>query len=318
MTGNKYLKRIMVPLLMLSVLLLLLVPGCGDKEAPETAAPAPAATDGFSQAQMQQILADTMLAVRNAGTYKCDINMNMAMEATGGPQAGNLNIIMTATGVYDQVNKNMQMVMNMTMETDMEMGEMEEAMQDISMEMYVLDDTMYMKMDMPVVGEQWVKMPVDEEIMQTLNSDMVSEQLDMLESAGKIEFLRNETVEGHDCYVFKLVPDMAKIMEWVAQNQMSGGELDPESIPNMADVFKDLSYVVWIDKDADFIMKMDADMLMEFTPEEFGAESDDFDNMKMNVTMGMRMFDYNKPVTINVPEEAKDAIEMPGMGNIGQ
>ncbi len=321
MIGNTYVKRIMVPLLLISVLLLLLVPGCKEKEATEpTATLTPTATGELSQEQMQQILADTMLAVKNAKSYKSDINMTMDMEATGGAQAGKVNVVMTTIATYDQENKNMQMSMNMNMdmETDIDMSEMEEDMQNISMEMYLFEENMYMKMDMPMIGEQWVKMPANEQMMAAYDIDMVSQQLEMLEGPGRIEFLRYEAVDGADCYVFKIVPDMKKIMEWVGQQRTTGTEIPLDNIADIADIFKDISYFVWITRDGGLMKKMDASLLMEFNAEQFGAKDGDFDSMKMKMDMGMRMYDYNKPVAIVLPEEAKDAIDMSEIGNLGQ
>jgi hypothetical protein len=299
--------------LMLAVLLL--APGCKDKEAAEPM-PTPTATDEFSQEQMQQIFADSMTSTLNVETYKFEMTMTTDMEMAGGKQPGEMNMAMNASGAYDQINKKMQMTMDMNIDADV--PEMEEGMQNVSMEMYMLEDNMYMKMDMPIVGEQWMKMPVSDEMAETYNSDMVGDQLKMLEGAGEIEFLRYEIVEGSDCYVFRLVPDMLKMMDWVGQQQMAGTEFDAGSISDIADVFKDLAYVVWIDRDSGLMKKMDANIVMEFSSEQYGDKSGEFGSMKMNMVMGMRMYDYNKPVSIVLPEEAKDAVDMSDLGGLGQ
>jgi hypothetical protein len=308
---NRY---FIIPLLLV-IVALLLVPGCKEKEETEPTA-TPTATDELSQEQMQQILADTITSTLNVYTYKFEMSMTTDMETTGGTQAGKLNMVMNVSGAYDQTNKNMQMTMDMNMESDF--PEFEEEMQDMSVEMYMVEESMYMKMDMPMVGEQWLKMPVSEEMTEAYNSDMVGDQLKMLEGAGKIEFLRYEVVDGADCYVFKLVPDMQKIMDWVGQQPVTGAELDSGSISNIADVFKDLTYTIWIARDSKLTQKMDANILMEFNAEQYGAESGEFDGMRMNMVMGMRMYNYNKPVSIILPEEAEDAIDMSEMGGLGQ
>lgn len=296
---NKY---IILPCL-LSVLLLL-VPSCQEKEPTETATPP---TDVPSQEQIQQLYTDAIAASLNAETYKFEMNIAYDMEATGGTEPGKVNMVMNATGAYDQINKNMHMSMDMNMDAP----EIEEGMQNMSMEMYMYEENMYMKMDMPMVGEQWIKMPVSAEMAAAYNSNMVGDQLELLEGAGEIEFLRYEVVDGSDCYVFKLIPDMQKIMEWVGQQQMGGEEFDFESIKNISDVFKDLAYIIWIARDSGYMKKMDASITMEATAEQFGAKDGEFDGMKMDMSMAIRMYDYDKPVTIVLPEEALNAAEMP-------
>jgi hypothetical protein len=301
-------KYIVLPLV-LAVLLLGLVAGCREKEtATPTATPTTASSE-FTQAQMKEILVDTISATKNARTFKFFMNVTMAMEATGGTEAKQINVDMTASGAHDQENKNMQMNMDINVESP----EIEEGAQNMSMAIYIYEDNMYMKMDMPIIGEQWVKMPVSDKAMAAYDSDMVGEQLKMLETPGEIKFLKYETVDGSECYVFQITPDMHKIMEWVGQQQqITGAELDTEDIGNLSDVFKNISYLVWVARDNNLLKKIDASMLMEFDAAQFGEKGGDYDNMNMNMNMGMRLYDYDEPVIIELPEEAKDAIEMPG------
>jgi hypothetical protein len=305
------LNRYLILPLLLVIVALLLVPGCKEKESTEAT---PTATVELSQEQMQKIFADSITATTSVETYKFEMNMTTDMEMTGGDQVRKVNMVMNASGAYDQTNNNMQMVMDMNIESDL--PEFEEEMQNITMEMYMLEEYMYMKMDMPMVGEQWVKMPASTEMAAAYNPDMVKSQLKMLEGAGEIEFLRYEVADGSDCYVFKLVPDMQKIMDWMGQQPMTGAEFDAGSISNIADVFKDLTYIVWIARDSGLMKKIDATILMEFDTEQYGDMSGEFESMRMNMVMGMRMFDNNKPVSIVLPEEAKDAVDISAMGGL--
>jgi hypothetical protein len=295
--------------LLLAVLLLTLVPGCKEKETTPTATTPATGASEFTQEQMQQIFAETIAATKNTQTYKFDMDLTTAMEATGGPEAGKLNMSMNTTGAYDQANQKMHLNINMNMKVNV--PEMDESEQNMAMDMYMVEDTMYVKTDMPFLGDQWIKMPVDKEKATGFDAHMVSEQLDMLESPVEIEFLRYEMVDGSDCYVFQVTPDMTKIMQWLAQQQMTGTEFDAEKIQNLADIFKEISYNVWITRDSKLMKKIDGSLLMDLIPEEFGAESGAFDNMNINLSTGMRLYDYNVPVTIELPEEAENAVEMP-------
>jgi hypothetical protein len=308
-------KYIILPLILVVLLLLTLVAGCKEKETAEPATTPTTTTEELTQAQMQEILIDTITATNNAGTYKYEMDMTMTMEGNGGAEAKKMKMDMTASGAYDQENKNMQINMDINMESP----DIEEDAQTMSMDMYVYEDNMYMKMEMPVIGEQWMKMPATEKAMEAYNSDMVGEQLKMLETPGEIKFLRYETVDGSECYVFQVVPDMKKIMDWMGQQQqITGAELDTGNISNLADVFKDISYFIWIARDSGLMTKMESGMLMEFNAEQLGATGGDFDIMKMDMDMSMRLYDYDKTVTIVLPEEAKDAIDMSQMGGFGE
>jgi hypothetical protein len=300
-------KYIILPL-MLAVLLLAFVPGCKEKETAAPTTTPTTTTEELSQEQMQQIFAGAIVATKNAQTFKFDMDMRSEMEATGGTEEGKSNVSMKATGVYDQAAKKIHVNMNINM--NMNAPQMDEKEQSIAMDMYLLEDTMYIKTDMPFIGEQWLKVPVNAQMSEIYNADMVSEQLKMLESPAEIKFLRYETVDGSDCYVFQVVPDMMKIVEWLGQQQMAGTGFDAEKIKNITDVFKNIYFNVWIARDSGLMKKMEGSMVIDLNAEDYGAASGDFDNMNMNT--GMRLYDYNVPVTIELPEEAKDAVEMPG------
>jgi hypothetical protein len=303
-------KYIVLPLL-LALLLLTFVPGCKDKETTEPATTTPAAgTSEFTQEQMQQIFADAIKATKNAQTYKFDINLTSDMEATGGAEAGNANMSMNATGVSDQTEKKMHTNVDINMSTNMNIPGTEEGERNIAVDMYTVEDTMYVKTNIPFLGDKWLKVPANAKTSEVYNSDIVSEQLKMLESPAEIKFLRYETVDGDDCYVFQVVPDIMKIVEWLGQQQMTGTGFDAEKIKNIADAFKNISFDVWIARDGGLMRKVDGNILMDLSADESGA-SGAFDNMKMNMTAGMRLYDYNVPVTIELPEEALNAIEMP-------
>jgi hypothetical protein len=301
-------KYIMLPLI-LAVMLLAFVAGCKEKEAAAPTTTPTTATGDFTQAQMHGILVDTITATTNARTYKYDMDMTSDMEATGGTEAGTLNMVMNATGAYDQAGKKMHMTMDINMKIDS--PEMDETEQGLAMEMYVLEDTMYIKTDMPFMGEQWLKMPVNAQTSELYDADMVSEQLKMLESPVAIKLLRYEMVDGEDCYVFQVMPDMMKIMQWLEKQRTTGTEFNADKIQNAAEALKNVSYNIWIARDSGLMKKMEGSLLIDLNAEEFGAASGDFDNMNMNMNMGMRLYDYDVPLTIELPEEAKDAVEMP-------
>lgn len=304
---SKLIRMILLPLLMISMLSLLSVLSCNDEES----APEEAET---SQPEPQQILADATLALKNIDSYKVKMDMETTMKMSGGPKEGTMDMIMSMEGVVDQANMEMQMTMNMSM--DMDAGDVEESLQDISMEMYLLADSIYMKMDIPEMGEQWIKMPLSEEMMEMYNLNMVDQQLELLESAGEMTILRDENFDGSECYVIHLVPDMQKMMDWLNRQEMAETELAWEDRDRLSDIFQELSYTCWIAKDTKYMKKMTASMLMEMSADDFGETGGDFGTMTMDMDMDMIMYDYNKPVSIVLPDEAENAMEMPQFGGM--
>jgi hypothetical protein len=76
------------------------------------------------------------------------------------------------------------------------------------------------------------------------------------------------------------------------------------------DMFKSLSYTVWIAKDTKQLKKLKMFIDMEMTAEQAGALASDFDTMDMEITVDMSLKDYDKPVSIDLPDEAEDAVEI--------
>lgn len=308
----KVIKTVLLSLLIASMLSLLFIAGCSDEEGAESTPKGTESTQEgteLSQSELQSILIDSMLTVREAETYKFIMDMDMTVKVSGGDDEGKMDMTMTATGVASPKNGEMKMTMDMSM--DMEGVPMEESLQNMSMEMYMLEDALYMKMDIPEMGEQWIKMPISEELKEELDLNMVDQQLLPLESPVEIEHTGYETFDGSECYVLNIVPDMPSLMQWLSEQEMGNMEVDWESMEAIADSFKKLSYVCWIAKDSNLMKRMKADMLMEITGEQAGVTDGDFGKMIMDMSMDMAMFDYNEPVSIVLPDEAKNAMEMP-------
>jgi hypothetical protein len=233
---------------------------------------------------------------------------------SGSPEEDTVDMVITMEGVVDQANMEMQMTMNMSM--DMDTGEAEGMLQDMSAEMYMLADTIYMKTDIPEMGERWVKMPLSEEMMEMYNLNMVDQQLALLEAPGEITLLRHEKFNGSECYVIHLIPDMQKMIDWINQQQMISMELaraDPEILSN---IFKELSFTCWIAEDTKYMKKITASMLMEMSAEDFPEMGTDSGTMTMDMDMDTVIYDYNEPVSIILPDEAEKAKEMPQFGGM--
>jgi hypothetical protein len=299
----KRIKILTLPLLLAAILAAPSFSGCGEKAADTEGT----AAGGLTTQELKQVMADAMSAVKNATSYGFSLDMDMNAEATGGSQAGKMGMTMKSSADADIAANNMKMDLKMSLESDIPGNE---GSQSVSAEIYMLTDWLYMKMKISGMGEQWLKTPVTEDVKQAYDLDMVNQQLAPLESMGEIKFVKYETVDGSKCYVLKIVPDMESMKDWLDQQQMTSGTFDWSQVENLGDIFKELSYTVWIAKDTKLMKKLKLAMSIEMTPELAGVSESDFDKMTMDIGLDMEIQNYNKPVSVILPDEAENATEM--------
>ena len=303
----KGVKVVMLPLLLTSIIALFSFSGCAD-DGSAPAGTTAAIQDGLSQAQLEEILSSSIANQENINTYRFDLDLDMITEVIGGFDAGKMTILTKSYGASNMASNQMQI--NMEMSISLEGFEDQNGSQDLTYDMYIYPDWTYMRMEVPGMGEQWMKTPTTEDIEASFNTNMVDQQLGPLESAVEIELLRYEEVDGAECYVLSIVPDMEEFMQWVAQEQGSTQDVDWEEMATVTDVFKKLNYVCYVTKDTSMLKRIIIEMEMEFTPEQAGASASDFNTMIMIMNMDMKMYDYNEPFSIDLPDEAQDAVEV--------
>jgi hypothetical protein len=293
-------KNLALPLMLAAIFTILAFPGCGGN----VGGPEETVAGELTEQELQGLLDDSLLVVENANSYEFSMDMDMDVEVTGGPDAGKMGLLMRADGVYDMADEEMQMDLDMSIEGDIE--GLEGGSQTMSADVYMLDDWMYMKMKISGLGEQWFKTPAAEDMMEAYDLDIVNQQLAPLESMVEIGFVKYESVGGTQCYVLQIIPDVEGMKKWLEEQQMDVGI--EEYL--MKDMFKELDYRVWIAKDTKQLRKLKLTMNMEMNAEQAGASEADFDKMTMDVNLEMEIKDYNKPVSIDLPDEAEDAEEM--------
>jgi hypothetical protein len=271
-----------------------------------TTTAAGAAQGELSQQQLEQIYNDSIMNQANLNTYKFDMDMDMLTNVTGGSEAGKMTMLTKSSGAANLASNQMQMTMEM--DVSMEGLGYEDSSQSLTYDVYQMADWTYMRMEIPGAGEQWVKMPTSEKIDEQLN--FVDQQLGPLESAVDIELQGYANVDGVECYVLSLVPDMEELTKWISAQQGAVQDIDWGDIPNLSDIFKKLEYTCYITKDSNLLKKLVVNMQMELTPELMGEGGDSFDRMFMNISVDMTLYDYNEPFSINLPDEAENATQV--------
>ena len=303
-------RSILLPFMLVLILALFSLYGCTETSTEgESGTTHGALQDGLSQQELQEILADSLTNYEDLNTYKFDMDMDILADASGGIESGKMIIITKTSGATNIASQQMQMLMDMSMTVEDFQGQ--SGSQSMVYDMYMLPDWTYMRLEMPGMAEQWVKTPTTDELMESFDTDVIDQQLEPLESPFEIILSGYENIDGMECYVLSISPDMGEFMQWVSDQQGTSESVDWEELGMASDAFKEFTYVCYVAKDTHLLKKLVLDMVMEFTPEQAGASPEDFDTMIMEIRLDMHIYDYNQPFSVILPDEAENAIEMP-------
>ena len=249
--------------------------------------------------EMDRVLAGAETA--NYDTVSFDVDMPMTVEAEGGSDPGTVIVDISGTGSMDIVNQAMQMTMDMGMNM---MGEST----DISAEVYILDGWMYTGVVVSGMGEQWAKSVMTEALWQ--EQDQVNQYTELLATAVEVKYKGTETVNGIECYVFEIEPDMDTLGALLTEETASMGAMNLSGL-DLEQLYKELSVKEWLAKDGCRLQRAEVEIVMELRPEDVGATSDDFEKMTIGISMIMRFYAYGQPLNVVLPPEALAAEETP-------
>ena len=166
----------------------------------------------------------TLIDTQSESSYQFHAELEMEMTMPGETP---VNMTMGMTGTADYPDQEMYadttVIMSMPPET-----------MEMSVEMYIIDDWIYTKTEMPGLVTEWMKMQFAEAEMELVweEQDIASQQQDLLIGFSEVELLDTEMVDGVECYKLLVTPDMDKLLEWAGAlgdlEEIEG--LDPEDV----------------------------------------------------------------------------------------
>ena len=284
-------RRVMLSAVAVLALLTAILTGCAGGE--------------MSEADIEKTVEEIVATNYEVETSTFDLSMEAAISVEGDEDVS-ATLVGTGTGVTDSVNRQMHMVMNMTVNTP------GQDTIDMPVEYFLVEDWMYMKMSVPGQEEQWLKMEMPDDMWEEQNQ--AQQQIEMLQTAEEVNFLGIEDVNGAECYVVEIVPDLAALQRMLSQmqGQMSQfGDFDLSAM-DLGQMLKQVSVTQYVAIDSYLFMRTDQHMLMEITPEAMGVPDDEFDRITEDITTVLVFRDYDMPVTIQLPQAALAAIQMGG------
>ncbi|MFA5307927.1 MAG: hypothetical protein WC370_00390 [Dehalococcoidales bacterium] len=299
-------KALFLPLLLVQVLLMLPAFGCTTDTTNETTIAAPTTTPADMGQQIQQILVDAVEKQETLTSYKYSLVMDMDVEATGGTEQGKVTMNYQYSGAIDLPSEQLQMSLAVNMKTEIP-GEAENYNMETVMDVYMLDDWVYARMEITGEPEQWVRAPVTDEIETSFKLNPVDQQMGLLDSPSDIEYVGDASINGIDCYVVAIKPSIEALEEWFTEQNTDSEIVDMSNMMDFADTIRSFSYTCYISKESVQLEKVVFNILFAFTPEQTGDDTDAYDELTMYINMDIEMFDQNIPFAIDLPDEAANA-----------
>ncbi len=295
------------------VILLMIIPGCSSAKTttPDTAitttATATTPANPYTAQELQKIVADSAAVMKGITVFKMGMDVSTSVKTDNA--AATLQSV-KANISFDQTQK--QMIMDAEMTADDGSG----SKQTQAVSLYVLTDYIYMKATVPEMGEQWIKMPVSEEILNSFDANMAEDQMDILVDPASIEWVGYATVSNTECYVLKITPNEAYLRDF-AQEQTKD-TIDWSKVGNTNDLFKEMWYQVSIAKDTKYVQEIKFKGVIEVTGDMAASGASNFDKMTTGMEGTIGMHDFNTPISFTLPDEAKNAMEISPEALLGQ
>lgn len=249
----------------------------------------------------QEIVDRVIESFDNIRTYQFDVDVTIEMAGEAEGEAVEGTMVMAASGALDTENR--QVRADITMSVAMS-GEQE---MEAEMEMYLISDTAYMMMGELLGMPMWIKSEIPEGTWEQMSQ--TESQIELLKTA-EVEVIGSEKVKGVDYYVLRLTPDMEQLWQLaMRQPEVTGRELPDIAEEFIQEMFRSFSVKQWIAKDTYFLTKAEVDMSVELTPEAMGFPEEE-GGITMDISMTLLAYDYNKPVSIILPPEAEEALDV--------
>jgi outer membrane lipoprotein-sorting protein len=263
------------------------------------------------------IKAEVLANAEETDTYNFDMAVTMKMLLSNETNETEMTTISNGRGVLDVADKKMKLNMNTSMETN----ETTEAPGPMEMEMYLINSTMYTKMNlgMPGLPPQWTKreMPVGYE-ESWASQNQLEQQMELL-NISEVELLADEEVNGVDCYVLEIVPDMEKFWNSTMAVVMDRSTQGLAPGLGLRKILESMSTKEWIAKDTLYPMKTQMAVRLVVSSEDLAIpDMEEEFTMTADEEVEILFYDYNKPVSIELPEAAEAAVEPPLMPMLNQ
>ncbi len=180
----------------------------------------------------------------------------------------------------------------------------EENSSAVALEEYLLNDTIYLKLD-----GNWTVLKMPGAAAAWSQQSTLEQQVNMFNQSN-LTLIGTEIVEGQDCYKVRAKIDMRN-----SAGQLSGEVASylPASSANNTDLFNNMTLDVyyWITKDTHLLKKTNVHQVLDLTPQSLGLPAAIGQEVRLDSTTSMLFEGFNESVNVVIPAEAIEAQQFP-------
>ena len=251
----------------------------------------------------QEIVDGAVRALDDVTSYQFEMTTTMDVSGESEGEAFEGATATDQSGTLDLANRQMHTFTTMNTVGTGTYG------MDRTQETYIIDDMVYtMTVDTPDSEPSWMKSEMPAELWEQMNQ--IKPQIEILGTSA-VEIVGSEQLDGVDCYVLESTPDTEQLWQLFMQQMGTASDMAPDITMRVLDeMCENYSAKQWIAKDSYFLMKVEVEISMELTPEIMGSPEEEGE-AAVAIRIIMLVYDYNQPVSIELPPEAEEAIEVP-------
>ena len=250
---------------------------------------------------VEEIADKSIITVAKLQSFKFNMDFTMSSDFSFGTQTGTMTIQQTATGSVDITNKQVATNANVVLQIP------GQAQQNATAEIYILNGWIYTGTTPTVGTEQWSKMALTDEMWSA--ESQISSMSDFLTNHINLELVGTEIVNGVDCYIFSINPDMKSLISWI-EGQMQSEQANVNlNDADFSQMLKDFTVKEWVAKDSYLPIKQQIGVTLNI-PSIQTTSSTPGTPMSMYMNATLTYSDYGQHVNVQLPPEALNAKEI--------
>jgi hypothetical protein len=240
----------------------------------------------------EQVLENTLAAQADVESFQLDATITVDVQS---PEA-DATISADADCALDLKDKEMEAIASMAMNIPgMTMN--------VEVQAFAVDDYVYMMTSM-FGQEQWTKQAIPANTWENIENSQY--QLDSLLQYVEAEIVKEEGLNGVDCYVIALTPDLGELQQALMEQPGIGAQL--AEMPDLESMVQKMTLKIWVAKDTYFLMKATIGMTLVMDAEAMGMTSGE-GSATIELSLQLVAHDYNQPISVELPLEAQSATE---------